>query len=99
EAGFARPFCFFRPAETERMRNVVAKHNLLPTASKAETKADITDRTARTIIGAEAERRKVKTVRLRQARLEMEATQAATETPAKPRHTSAAAPRRARSST
>jgi hypothetical protein len=47
--------------------------NLLPTASKAETKADITDRTARTIIGAEAERREVKTARLRQARLEGDA--------------------------
>ena len=81
------------------MSRVITKDNpLRPTASKAETKADITDRTARIIIGAEAERREVNTARLRQARLEMEAAQAARETPAKPRHAGAAAPPRARSS-
>lgn len=81
------------------MSRVITKDNpLRPTASKAETKADITDRTARIIIGAEAERREVNTARLRQARLEMEAAQAARETPAKPRHARAAAPPRARSS-
>lgn len=70
-----------------------------PARPKTESKADITDRTARIIIGAEAERRDVKTARLRQARLEMEAVQAALDTPTKPRRARAAAPRRARSST
>lgn len=44
-----------------------------PRASKAETKADITDHAARVIIGDEASRREAKTARLRQARLESEA--------------------------
>src|SRR5690606_25506997 len=47
-----------------------------PKPSKAETKADITDHAARTIISAEVERREAKTARLRQARLEQEAAQA-----------------------
>ena len=45
-----------------------------PRPSKAETKADITDHAARTIISDEAARREAKTARLRQARLEREAT-------------------------
>ena len=49
-----------------------------PKPSRAETKADVTDHAARSIISAEAERREAKTARLRQARLEQEAAQAAT---------------------
>jgi hypothetical protein len=81
------------------MSSVITENNLFrPTRSKAETKAKVTDRAARTIIEAEAERRGVKTARLRQARLEMEAAQAARVTSVKPRHTGAATSRRARSS-
>ena len=65
--------------------------------SRAETKADVTDRTARSIIGAEAEKRQIKTARLRQARLEREARQESEET-AKRNRAKAAPPRRARSS-
>jgi hypothetical protein len=80
------------------MNGIITQHNLFrPVRSKAETKADITNHTARSIIGAEAERREVKTTRLRQARLEMEAAQAELETPAKTRRAKAAGPRRARS--
>jgi hypothetical protein len=50
-----------------------------PKPSKAETKADVTDHAARSIISAEAERREAKTARLRQARLEQEAAQTATQ--------------------
>lgn len=41
-----------------------------PGKSKSETKAEITDRTARAIIDAEAARRDAKTEKLRQARME-----------------------------
>jgi len=82
------------------MSSITPEHNpSRPTRSKAETKADITDRTARTIIGAEVERRDVKTARLRQARLERESAGAAAETTAEPRRAKSAAPRQARSST
>lgn len=44
-----------------------------PAPSKAETKADITDRVAREIIEAETSRRQALTEKLRAARLEQEA--------------------------
>ena len=47
-----------------------------PAASKAETKADITDRTARAILDEEAARCRKKTAKLRAARLKMEAREA-----------------------
>ena len=82
------------------MSSIITEHDLFrPKPSKAETKADITNHAARTITGAEAERREAKTARLRQARLEAEAALAAAPPPAKPRRAKAAAPRRARSST
>ena len=43
-----------------------------PAPSRAETKADITDRTARAILDDEAAKRREKTAKLRAARLEME---------------------------
>ncbi len=43
-----------------------------PNRSKAETKADITDRTARGIMDSEAAKREAKTERLRAARLAAE---------------------------
>ena len=58
---------------------------------------ELDDLTARGIIGAEAEKRQIKTARLRQARLEKEARQDHDEA-AKPRRAKAAAPRRARPS-
>ncbi|WEX07855.1 hypothetical protein [Chelativorans sp. AA-79] len=82
------------------MSDVITQHNLFrPTRSKAETKADITDNTARAIIDAEAASREAKTARLRKARLEQEERAAAVPAPAKQRRTKTAAPRRARSST
>lgn len=79
------------------MSRVITQDNLFrPVRSKAETKAEITDQTARSIVGAEAERRDAKTARLRKARLDSEAKAAAAETPAKPR-SKTAAPRRPRS--
>ncbi|MGK2286075.1 hypothetical protein [Pedomonas sp. V897] len=44
-----------------------------PTPSRSETRAEITDRTAREIIQSETERSRAKTERLRAARLEQEA--------------------------
>ncbi|WP_159586595.1 hypothetical protein [Chelativorans xinjiangense] len=65
------------------MTQAITKDTLFrPTRPNAATKADITDRTARAIIDAEAARREAKTERLRQARLEMEARQPK-EAPAK----------------
>ncbi|MGO4562659.1 hypothetical protein [Rhizobiales bacterium 3FA27D7] len=78
---------------------MITKHNLFkPKPSKAETKADITNYTARAIVGAEAELREAKTARLRQARLENEAQLATVPLPAKARRAKAAPPRRAHSS-
>lgn len=48
-----------------------------PSPSRAESKADATDRAARTIIDGEAARREAKTERLRLARLAREEAEAA----------------------
>ncbi len=81
------------------MKGLVTEQNLFRAkASKAETKADITDHAARAIVGAEVDRREAKTARLRQARLEAEAKLAASAAPAKPRPVKPAAPRRGSSS-
>jgi hypothetical protein len=47
-----------------------------PSRANAASKAEITDRTVRSILEAEALRREEKTARLRQARMEMEAARA-----------------------
>lgn len=81
------------------MSGVITEHSLFkPKPSKAESKADVTNHTARAIIGAEAERREAKTARLRQARLENEAKQAENPEPVKTRRAKPAAARRAKSS-
>ncbi len=54
-----------------------------PALSKAEIKAEVTDRTARAITDADTAQREAKTARLRSARLEMEAKQAAVAETAK----------------
>jgi hypothetical protein len=78
------------------MSRVITQDNLFrPVRSKAETKAEITDQTARSIVGAEAERRDAKTARLRKARLASEAQAVPDEKPAKPR-AKKAAPRRSK---
>lgn len=52
------------------MTKSITKDNLFkPTKSKAETKADITDRTAQAILDTEAAKRREKTERLRAQRL------------------------------
>ncbi|MAS47893.1 MAG: hypothetical protein CL557_10820 [Alphaproteobacteria bacterium] len=54
-----------------KMNKTYNKHTLFkPRVSKAETKADITNKVARAIISADAERRESKIARLRQVRLE-----------------------------
>lgn len=53
-----------------------------PKPSRSESRADVTDHAARTIIAAETERRDAKTAKLRQARLEREARELATAAPA-----------------
>ena len=82
------------------MSDGITEHNLFrPKASKAETKADVTNHAARAIIGAEAERREAKTARLRQARMEAEAKLAASaEAVDEKRREKRAAPRRKSSS-
>jgi hypothetical protein len=55
-----------------------------PSPSRAESKADATDRAARTIIDGEAARREAKTERLRLARLAREEAEAAAA-PVKPK--------------
>jgi hypothetical protein len=64
------------------MSSIPSEHDLFkPKQSKAESKADTTNRTARGIIGAEAQKRDAKTARLRQARLEKEAVAPVTPAP------------------
>lgn len=60
------------------------------TLSRAETKAEITDRNARAIADAETAHREAKTARLRRARLENEAKQAEVSIPNKERTTKVA---------
>lgn len=73
------------------------KENLFrPVPSRSESKAEITDRTAREIIAAETERRRAKTEKLRAARLEQEAREtalAAAQPPAKKTRAKKATPR------
>lgn len=60
------------------MSHVIDERTLFrPARSSAEAKADATDRTARTIIAAETERRDANTARLREARLKRDAELAA----------------------
>ena len=81
------------------MNDIINRHNLFrPATSKADTKAGLTEQTARAIIQAEVESREAKTARLRQARLEMEAKTSTEPAPARPSSAKAPAPRRARSS-
>lgn len=76
------------------MSRSITKDTLFtPKASKAETKADITNHAVRTIIRDEAARREAKTAKLRQARLENEAKQAAVPAPVKLRQTKASSAR------
>ncbi len=68
------------------MTSEITQHSIFKLRpSKAETKADITNEAARTITGAEAERRAIKTARLRQARLEAEAMRPASPAQTKKR--------------
>ncbi len=79
------------------MSGTITEHTLFrPRRSKAETKAEITDQSARAIVGAEARLREAKTARLRKARLESEANEAAKPAPVKQRRGKLAAPRSSR---
>ncbi len=81
------------------MNGIITEHNLFKSkSSKAKSKADITDHAARTIVGAEAERREAKTARLRQMRLEAEAKQAVAPSSSGQRRMKSMVPRRGRSS-
>ena len=74
------------------MSAIITKDNLFrPSRSKAETKAQVTDNAARAIIDAEVDSREAKTERLRQARMKMEAEQAANEEAAPAKKTRAKA--------
>lgn len=64
--------------------NIDEKRLFKPKLAQAETKADITDHAARTIIDEQASCREEKTARLRQARLENEAKLATLAPPFKP---------------
>ena len=57
------------PMPEKRIEDTLLK----PAPTRAETKADITDRAARAILEDEVARRREKTAKLRAARLELEA--------------------------
>ncbi len=66
------------------MTGVTTKDNLFrPTRTRAESKAEVTDRTARAIIDAEVQRREAKTEKLRQARIASEERDPPEPAPAK----------------
>jgi hypothetical protein len=71
------------------MKNIGTLGAFLPSKSKSETKADVTNNAAKTIIDAEAAKRDAKTARLREARMAQEAAEAENAVPvpakAKPR--------------
>lgn len=59
------------------MTNKITKDTLFkPVHSKAKTKADITDQTARAILDEEVAKRRAKTAKLRAARQKREALEA-----------------------
>lgn len=81
------------------MTSIVTKETLFrPSRSKAETKAETTNYTARAIIDAEAVQREAKTARLRQARLESEASKPAADVTVKTRRSKTSGVRRGKSS-
>lgn len=71
---------------------MVTKHTLFG-SSKSETKAKTTTSVAKTLIDKETAARDAKTKRLREARLEREATEAKVEPPAKKAKTSTRKPK------
>jgi len=82
------------------MSTITEQSAVTATPSKASAKAELTDQVSRAIIDEEAARRIAKTEKLRLARLEHEAKQAAEELPPakKPRQTKTTPPKRAKSS-
>lgn len=64
------------------MKRIGTLGTFMPSKSKSETKADVTNHAAKTIIDAEIAKRDEKTARLREARIAREALEA--ETSAKP---------------
>jgi len=98
--GRVRPAFFLSVSKgKDLMNDIINRDNLFRAPqSRADTKADLTDQTARAIVEAEVESRKAKTARLRQARLEMEVKSSEEPSPAKPVRAKAPIPRRARSS-
>ena len=69
-SGFCPAFAFSPIGRTE----AITKDNLFrPVPTKQQSKAELTDSTARAIIQAAADDREAKTQRLKQARLQMEA--------------------------
>ncbi|EZQ12916.1 hypothetical protein CF98_30650 [Halopseudomonas bauzanensis] len=98
--GRVRPAFFLSISKGENpMNDRITRDNLFRAPkSRADTKADLTDQTARAIVDAEVEGREAKTARLRQARLEMEARSAQEPSPAKPQRSNTPAPTRTRRS-
>ncbi|MHB2265967.1 hypothetical protein [Aliihoeflea sp. PC F10.4] len=81
------------------MSTITEQSAVTATPSKASAKAELTDQVSRAIIDEEAARRIAKTEKLRLARLEHEAKQAAeAEPPAKKPRQTKTAPKRAKSS-
>lgn len=81
KVGFVPAFLFFTNRKGISMTQPLTEHTLFKAqpASRAQTKADLTDSAARAIIGEEARRREEKTARLREARLAREAAEAEAE--------------------
>jgi hypothetical protein len=79
EVGPKRPaFLFSNRIGDKRMLKQTAGEGIFkPLGSKAESKASATDAASRQIIDAEVAQREAKTAKLREARLAMEARQAA----------------------
>ncbi len=67
------------------MKTIGTLGAFMPSKSKSETKADVTNQAAKTIIDAEVAKRDAKTARLREARMAQEAAEAETKAAAAPK--------------
>lgn len=79
-------------------QSVKAQNLFRPSKPSPTTKADLTDRHAREILEAEAAQREAKTAKLREARIQAEASASEPDAPEKPRRQAKPKPKRAVSS-
>jgi small subunit ribosomal protein S21 len=76
ERRFAFGVLYLSTKEQQMTKRLTKDTLFIPAPSRRETKSDITDRAAREILAEEAARSRAKTVKLRAARIKLEAREA-----------------------